>query len=65
MIGDPDGKGGYVTNLYHKPLVPWIFLGALLVAAGGVVSLTDRRLRIGAPVRKAKIAPVGVQTALA
>ncbi|OIR09075.1 cytochrome c-type biogenesis protein CcmF [mine drainage metagenome] len=54
VIGDPDGKGGYVVRLYHNTLVPWIFLGAVIMVLGGVVSLTDRRHRVGAPARKAK-----------
>ncbi len=52
VIGDPDGKGGYVLRLYHNPLVPWIWLGALTMAFGGIVSLTDRRHRVGAPARR-------------
>jgi cytochrome c-type biogenesis protein CcmF len=52
VIGDPDGKGGWAARLYHKPLVHWIWLGAILMAIGGVVSLTDRRHRVGAPKRK-------------
>ena len=52
VIGDPDGAGGWATRLYHKPLVHWIWLGAILMAIGGVVSLTDRRHRVGAPKRK-------------
>jgi cytochrome c-type biogenesis protein CcmF len=39
------------VRLYYKPLVLLIWLGALVMAAGGAVSLTDRRLRIGAPAR--------------
>jgi cytochrome c-type biogenesis protein CcmF len=52
VIGDPDEKGGYVTRLYYNPLVPWIFIGAGIIALGGVVSLTDRRYRIGVPLTK-------------
>jgi len=52
VIGEPDGKGGWAARLYHKPLVHWIWLGAILMAIGGVVSLTDRRHRVGAPKRK-------------
>ena len=52
VIGDPDGKGAYVLRLYHNPLVPWIWLGAAAMALGGLVSLTDRRHRIGAPARR-------------
>ena len=49
VLGDPDEKGGWVTRLYYNPLVPWIWGGAILMALGGGLSLSDRRLRIGAP----------------
>ena len=52
VIGDPDGTGAYTLRLYYNPLVPWIWLGAAAMALGGLVSLTDRRHRIGAPVRR-------------
>ena len=55
VVGDADGKGGYVTRLYHNTLVPWIFIGAVIMVFGGMVSLTDRRHRIGAPSRKRNV----------
>jgi cytochrome c-type biogenesis protein CcmF len=45
-LGDPDGKGGWVLRAYYNPLVPWIWFGAALAALGGLVSLSDRRLRL-------------------
>ena len=54
VVGDPDGKGGYTLRLYYNPLVPWIWLGAGLMAFGGLVSLSDRRHRVGAPSRRAR-----------
>jgi cytochrome c-type biogenesis protein CcmF len=54
VIGDPDGTGAYVLRLYYNPMVPWIWLGAAAMALGGLVSLTDRRHRIGAPSRRAR-----------
>ena len=51
-IGDPGPAGGWATRLYHKPLVHWIWFGTLVMAAGGMVSLTDRRHRVGAPARR-------------
>jgi len=54
VVGEPDGKGGYATRLYHKPLVSWIWLGSLIMMLGGGVSLTDRRHRVGAPRRAAQ-----------
>lgn len=57
VIGDADGKGGYTLRLYWNPLVPWIWLGAALMAFGGLVSLTDRRHRVGAPARRTRPIP--------
>ena len=52
VLGEPNGKGGWTTRLYHKPLVPWLWLGSIIMVLGGIVSLTDRRLRVGAPSRR-------------
>ncbi len=51
VIGEPDGKGGWIVRVYHEPLVGWIWFGALIMVAGGLTSLSDRRYRVGAPVR--------------
>jgi cytochrome c-type biogenesis protein CcmF len=56
-LGDPDGQGGWVLRVYYNPLVPWIWFGAVLAALGGLVSLSDRRLRIQA--RSARV-PIAV-----
>ena len=47
-----DGSG-HPVRFYHHPFVPWIWLGALIMALGGFVSLADRRWRVGAPSRSA------------
>jgi cytochrome c-type biogenesis protein CcmF len=52
VIGDADPGGGHVLRLYYNPLVPWIWLGAAIMALGGLVSLSDRRHRVGAPARR-------------
>ncbi|HTB36133.1 MAG TPA: cytochrome c-type biogenesis CcmF C-terminal domain-containing protein, partial [Reyranella sp.] len=51
-LGEGDANGGWVIRLYLNPLAPWIWLGAAMCAFGGFVSLSDRRLRIGAPSRR-------------
>ena len=51
-LGEGDPAQGWVVRLYDNPLAPWIWLGAGLCALGGFVSLSDRRLRIGAPRRR-------------
>ncbi len=50
-LGEGSAASGWVIRLYYNPLAPWIWLGAALCALGGFVSLSDRRLRIGAPSR--------------
>jgi cytochrome c-type biogenesis protein CcmF len=50
-LGEGGPQAGWTVRLYYKPLVTWIWLGAALMVAGGAVSLTDRRYRVGAPVR--------------
>jgi cytochrome c-type biogenesis protein CcmF len=40
-----------VLRIHVNPLAPWIWFGAMIMAFGGGLSLSDRRLRIGAPVR--------------
>src|SRR5260370_42428018 len=53
-LGDSDGNGGWTVRAYWKPLVPWIWLGAVLMALGGLVSLSDRRWRVGIAPRRAR-----------
>jgi cytochrome c-type biogenesis protein CcmF len=55
-LGDPQQGGGWAIRTYVKPFANWIWLGALIMAAGGVVSLTDRRYRVGAPARRSTAA---------
>ena len=55
VLGEPNGQGGWTTRLYYKPLVPWLWIGSVVMVLGGLVSLTDRRLRIGAPSRKRRV----------
>jgi cytochrome c-type biogenesis protein CcmF len=48
-LGDPGDDGSIAVRAYHKPLVLLIWLGAVVMFLGGALSLSDRRLRIGAP----------------
>jgi cytochrome c-type biogenesis protein CcmF len=50
-FGEAVEPGAIGLRLYHKPLVLLIWIGAVVMAVGGAASLTDRRMRIGAPVR--------------
>ena len=62
-LGESDGQGAWVVRLYFNPLAPWIWLGAAFCALGGFVSLTDRRLRVGAPSRRRTVLPPAAQPA--
>ncbi len=57
-LGDPMADGGMVVRIWWKPFILCIWGGAVFMMIGGLVSLSDRRLRVGAPRRKAKTAPV-------
>jgi cytochrome c-type biogenesis protein CcmF len=53
-LGDSSGDGSIAIRLYHKPMVMLIWLGAVVMMLGGALSLSDRRLRVGAPKPAAK-----------
>ena len=50
-LGDPQDDGSWTIRGYYKPLISFIWLGALIMAFGGMVSLSDRRWRVGAAAR--------------
>ncbi len=45
-LGEPLANGAWVVRAYHKPFVDWIWLGCILMAIGGITSVTDRRYRL-------------------
>jgi cytochrome c-type biogenesis protein CcmF len=55
-LGDVNDDGSVAVRLYYKPLVLLIWIGAIVMMLGGTLSLSDRRLRIGAPRPAAKLA---------
>ena len=58
VLGDAAPDGGWTVRLYHNPLAFWIWGGAGLMGLAGLLSLTDRRLRVGAPrPARARLAP--------
>ncbi|MGE0745426.1 MAG: heme lyase CcmF/NrfE family subunit [Rhodospirillales bacterium] len=56
VLGKAEADGAWSVRLYHNPLVPWIWVGAVVMALGGALSLSDRRHRVGAPRRAARAA---------
>ncbi|HVY20493.1 MAG TPA: heme lyase CcmF/NrfE family subunit [Bauldia sp.] len=53
-LGDIAADGSVTVRIFWKPWVTFIWLGAIVMAAGGLLSLSDRRLRVGAPKRAAR-----------
>jgi cytochrome c-type biogenesis protein CcmF len=45
-LGEPLDNGAWAVRLYYKPFVVWIWLGALIMSIGGVLSISDKRYRI-------------------
>ncbi|MEI9803814.1 MAG: cytochrome c-type biogenesis CcmF C-terminal domain-containing protein [Pseudolabrys sp.] len=62
-LGDTNADGSIAIRLYYKPKVLLIWLGAVVMMLGGGMSLSDRRLRIGAPKPAAKSAAPTLQPA--
>ena len=57
VLGDEQTAGGYAVRIYFNPLVRFIWIGALIMFIAGGVSLSDRRLRVGAPRRTRRMPP--------
>lgn len=45
LADDPSGLT-WAVRLYYKPFVRWLWLGALIMAAGALVAISDRRYRV-------------------
>jgi cytochrome c-type biogenesis protein CcmF len=64
VLGDPaEGvEGAHTMRIYVNPLVMWIWGGVAIMGVAGLVSLTDRRHRVGAPApARARPAPAAVR----
>jgi cytochrome c-type biogenesis protein CcmF len=48
-MGNPLGENAWSMRIQYKPLVRYIWLGALVMAIGGFTAATDRRYRIKVP----------------
>ena len=54
VLGDELKDGAYSIRIYFHPLVRLIWIGTIIMFLGGLMSLMDRRLRVGAPKRARK-----------
>ncbi|TKW66999.1 MAG: heme lyase CcmF/NrfE family subunit [Paracoccus denitrificans] len=58
VIGDEQESGGWAVRSYIKPFANWIWLGCMMMALGGLISLSDRRYRVAAGAKR--VPPQGV-----
>ncbi len=61
VIGDPQDGGGWAVRSYIKPFADWLWGGAIIMALGGMLSLTDRRFRVAAGARRAVAVAVAAE----
>jgi cytochrome c-type biogenesis protein CcmF len=48
-MGNPLGEDAWSMRIQYKPLVRYIWLGAIIMALGGLLAATDRRYRVKVP----------------
>lgn len=58
VIGDAQKDGGWAVRTYIKPFANWVWAGAIFMALGGCISLSDRRYRVAAGAKKLQNAEV-------
>ena len=61
-LGEPLDDDSWSIRLYHKPFVRWIWLGAILMALGGVLAITDRRYRLEKITKASSISNEAIST---
>ena len=52
-LGEPVGDGDWALRIYYKPFVRWIWFGAIFMALGGILAVSDRRYRTAKKTEKA------------
>jgi cytochrome c-type biogenesis protein CcmF len=58
-LGEPLGQGAWSVRIQYKPMIRLIWLGALIMALGGVLGMTDRRFRVRREAEARADAPAG------
>jgi cytochrome c-type biogenesis protein CcmF len=56
-LGRAYDDGSWAVRAYYHPLITWIWAGCVIMVIGGTLSLSDRRLRVGAPIRARAAVP--------
>ena len=61
-LGEPVEGGGWSVRVYYKPFVGWIWGGAVLMALGGGLALSDRRYALARQKERAAKEVVAAKT---
>ena len=61
-LGERVDEDSWIVRIYHKPFIDWIWGGCFIMAAGGLLALTDRRYRLA---RRQAIREAGAASAMA
>ncbi|MGD8587256.1 MAG: heme lyase CcmF/NrfE family subunit [Chromatiales bacterium] len=64
-LGEPLGGGDWSLRIYYKPYVRWIWFGAVFMALGGILAITDRRYRTARVRAASKVKTAGSAPATA
>jgi len=62
-MGEPLGQNAWAIRAHIKPMVNWIWLGVVLMAAGGFLAASDRRYRRSAREAQSRAAASAASTA--
>lgn len=52
-LGDPLGNDAWSVRIQYKPMIRFIWLGAFVMALGGMIAASDRRYRLTAAAKEA------------
>ena len=61
-LGDQLGNGAWSVRVQYKPMIRFIWFGAIIMALGGLIAVSDRRYRLKAQ-EKSKVSRAAVESA--
>ena len=53
-LGEPLGDGDWSVRLFYRPFVRWLWLGAIFMALGALLAISDSRYRRRSHARESK-----------
>ncbi|MBT3811747.1 MAG: heme lyase CcmF/NrfE family subunit [Gammaproteobacteria bacterium] len=53
-LGEPLEQGAWAVRMHYKPYVRWLWLGGILMALGGLLTVADKRYRQSSPNQEAR-----------